>query len=158
MAQRVWEGGEGTPQGGKLWVQVQTEVQGESRQTAEEAEREKKKKKEKHEKKKKRKKGKKRAEAGGSAQNSTVADQSGTEDEEDQPRTVERRIYRRQKTRKLRKLNDGGKLEIVQVKTHSSDYSDMILRPQGQKRRKNERGARVTTDEILECEGGRLVP
>ena len=95
---------------------------------------------------------------GGSAQNSTVADQSGTEDEEDQPRTVERRIYRRQKTRKLRKLNDGGKLEIVQVKTHSSDYSDMILRPQGQKRRKNERGVRVTTDEILECEGGRLVP
>ena len=112
----------------------------------------------KKEKRKKRKKGETRAEAGGSAQNSTVADQSGTEDEEDQPRTVERRIYRRQKTRKLRKLNDGGKLEIVQVKTHSSDYSDMILRPQGQKRRKNERGARVTTDEILECEGGRLVP
>ena len=88
-----------------------------------------------------------------------MADQSGTEDEEDQPGTVERRIYRRHKTRKLRKMNDGGKLEIVQVKTHSSsDYSDMVLRPQGQKRRKNERGRRVTTDDILECEGGRLVP
>jgi len=108
---------------------------------------------------KKRKKKKERAEAGGSAQNSTVADQSGTEDEEEQPGTVERRIYRRHKTRKLRKMNDGGKLEIVQVKTHSSsDYSDMVLRPQGQKRRKNERGRRVTTDDILECEGGRLVP
>ena len=105
------------------------------------------------------KKGGERAEAGGSAQNSTVADQSSTEDEEDQPRTVERRIYRRQKTRKLRKLNDGGKLEIVQVKTHnSSDYSDMVLRPKGRKRSKNERGRRVTTDAILECEGGRLVP
>ena len=88
-----------------------------------------------------------------------MADQSGTEDEEDQPRTVERRIYRRQKTRKLRKLNNGGKLEIVQVKTHnSSDYSDMVLRPKGQKRRKNAKGRRVTTDDILECEGGRLDP
>ena len=113
-------------------------------------------------KKKKRKKGKKggkRAEAGGSAQNSTVADRSGTEDEEDQLRTVERRIYRRQKTRKLRKLNDGGKLEIVQVKTHnSSDYSDMVLRPKGRKRSKNERGRRVATEDIPGCEGGRLVP
>ena len=72
---------------------------------------------------------------------------------------MERRIYRRQKTRKLRKLNDGGKLEIVQVKPHnSSDYSDMVLRPKGRKRSKNERGRRVTTDDILECEGGRLVP
>ena len=72
---------------------------------------------------------------------------------------MERRIYRRHKTRKLRKMNDGGKLEIVQVKTHSSSgYSDMVLRPQGQKRRKTERGRRVTTDDILECEGGRLVP
>ena len=72
---------------------------------------------------------------------------------------MERRIYRRQKTRKLRKLNDGGKLEIVKVKTHnSSDYSDMVLRPKGRKRSKNERGRRLTIDDILECEGGRLVP
>ena len=114
---------------------------------------------EKRKKEKKKKREKKRAEAGASAQNSTVADRSGTEDEEDQLRTVERRIYRRQKTRKLRKLNDGGKLEIVQVKTHNtSDYSDMVLRPKGRKRSKNERGRRVTTDDILECEGGRLVP
>ena len=113
----------------------------------------------KEKKKKKRKTGGKRAEAGGSAQNRTVADKSVTEDEEDQPTTVERRIYRRQKPRKLRKLNDGGKLEIVQVKTHnSSDYSDMILRPKGRKRSKNERSRRVATDDILECEGGRLVP
>ena len=81
------------------------------------------------------------------------------EEEEDQPRTVERRIYRRQKTRKLRKLNDGGKLEIVQVKPHSSsDFSNMALRPRDRKRSKNERGMRVPTEDILECEGGRLVP
>ena len=80
-------------------------------------------------------------------------------EEEDSPRTVERKIYRGHKTRKLRKLNDGGKLELVQVKTHNSlDYSDMVLRPKGQKRRKNAKGRRVTTDDILECEGGRLDP
>ena len=102
---------------------------------------------------------KKRAEAGGSAQNSTDEDQNSSGEEEDQLRTVERRIYRRQKTRKLRKLNDGGKLEIVQVKTHNtSDFNDMVLRPKGRKRGKNERGRRVTTEDILECEGGRLVP
>ena len=72
---------------------------------------------------------------------------------------MERRIFRRQKTRKLRKLNDGGKLEIVTIKTHnSSDFSDMVLRPKGQKRRKSAKGRRVTTDDILECEGGRLDP
>ena len=93
---------------------MQTKVQGETRQTV---------KKKRRGKGKKEKKGGERAEAGGSAQNRTVADRSGTEDEEDQPTTVERRIYRRQKPRKLRKLNDGGKLEIVQVKTHNStDY------------------------------------
>ena len=101
----------------------------------------------------------KRAEAGGSAQNSTDEDQHSSGEEGDQLRTVERRIYRRQKTRKLRKLNDGGKLEVVQIKTHSSsDFSDMLLRPKGRKRSKNERGRRVTTEDILECEGGRLVP
>ena len=108
---------------------------------------------------KKKKKGKKRAEAGGSAKNSAEDDQNSTVEEEDRPRTVERKIYRGHKTRKLRKLNDGGKLELVQVKTHSSlDYSDMVLRPKGQKRRKNAKGRRVTTDDILECEGGRLDP
>ena len=113
----------------------------------------------KRKKEKRKTKGKKRSEAGGSAQNSMVADQSSTEDEEDQPTTVERRIYRRQKTRKLRKLNDGGKLEIVQVKTHnSSAYESMVLRPKGQKRSKNERGRRVRTEDILEREGGRLEP
>ena len=110
-------------------------------------------------KRKNRKKGGKRAEAGGSAQNSTVEDRNSTEEEEDKPRTVEQRIYRRQKTRKLRKLNDGGKLEIVQVKTHnSSDYNDMVLRPKGRKRSKNERGGGVCTEDLLECEGGRLGP
>ena len=80
-------------------------------------------------------------------------------EEEEQPRTVERKIYRGHKTRKLRKLNDGGKLEIVQIKTHnSSDFSDMVLRPKDRKRSKNERGRRVPTEDILECEGGRLVP
>ena len=55
---------------------------------------------------------KKRAEAGGSAQNSADEDQNSTAEEEDHPRTVERKIYRGHKTRKLRKLNDGGKLEV----------------------------------------------
>ena len=35
---------------------------------------------------------------------------------------------------------------------------DMVLRPKGQKRRKNAKGRRVTADDILECEGGRLDP
>ena len=153
IGQRVWEGWGGTHQGGEFRAQVQTKAQGESRQT------EKKKTEGEKRKGKKSKKGGERAEAGGGAQNSTVEGRSGTEDEKDQPSTVERRIYRRQKTRKLRKLNDGGKLEIVQVKTHnSSDYSDMVLRPKGRKRSKNERGRRVNTEEILECEGGRLDP
>ena len=68
---------------------------------------------------KKGKQGGKRDEAGGSAQNSTVEDRHSTGEEEDQPRTVEQRIYRRHTTRKLRKLNDGGKLEIVKIKTHN---------------------------------------
>ena len=113
------------------------------------------KKKEKKGKMKKRKK--KRADAGGIAQNSTEGDMSSTGEEQAEPRTTERRIYRGPKTRKLRNMNDGGKLEIVQVKTHnSSDYSDMVLRPKGRKRSKNERGRRVRTVGILECEGGRL--
>ena len=72
---------------------------------------------------------------------------------------MEQKIYRGHKTRKLRKLNDGGKLEIVTIKTHnSSDFSDMVLRPKDRKISKNERGRRVPTEDILECEGGRLVP
>ena len=76
---------------------------------------------------------------------------------------MERRIYRRQKTRKLRKLNDGGKLEVVQIKPHNSSefgdmHGDMVLRPKGRKRSKTERGRRVRTEDILECEGGRLDP
>ena len=75
------------------------------------------------------------------------------------PATQARPIIKRIALWKLRKLNDGGTLEIVQVKTHNSlDYSDMVLRPKGQKRRKNAKGRRVTTDDILECEGGRLDP
>ena len=99
------------------------------------------------------KKGGERADAGGSAQNSTEEDRSSTGEEQAEPRTAERMIYRGRKTRKLRKLNDGGKLEVVQVKTHnSSDYNDMVLRPKGRKRSKNERGRRVRTEDILECE------
>ena len=94
-----------------------------------------------------------------SAQNSTDEDQNSTGEEEDQPKTVERKIYRRQPKRKLRKLNDGGKLEIVPIKTHnSSDFSDMVFRPKDRKRSQNERGRRVPAEDILECEGGRLVP
>ena len=153
IGQRVWEGWGGTHQAGEVQSSGADEGSG-----GIEADREEKKEGKKEGKNKKEKR-KTRAEAGGSARNSTVEGRSGTEDEEDQPRTVGRRIYRRQKTRKLRKLNDGGKLEIVQVKTHnSSDYSDMVLRPKGRERSKNERGRRVTTEEILECEGGRLDP
>ena len=101
----------------------------------------------------------KMADAGGIVQNSTAEARNSTGEEQDEPKTAERRIYRRQKTRKPRKPNDGGKLEIVQVKTHnSSDYESMVLRPKGRKRSKNERGRRVRTEVILECEGGRLGP
>ena len=44
---------------------------------------------------------------------------NNTWEEQDEPKTAERKVYRREKTRKLRELNDGGKLEIVQVKTHN---------------------------------------
>ena len=128
---------------------MQTEVRGDTGQTA---------KGEKKGKKEKKKKVKKRAEAGGSARNSADEDQNSTGEEEEQPMTVERRIFRRHKTRKLRKLNDGGKLEIVTIKTHnSSDFSDMVLRPTDRKRSKNERGRGVPTEDIHECEGGSLV-
>ena len=74
----------------------------------------------KREKRTKGKKWGKRADAGGSAQSSTEdpEDRSITGEEQAEPRTAERKIYRGQRTRKLRKMNDGGKLEIVQVKTY----------------------------------------
>ena len=113
-------------------------------------------------KKRQKKKGKrreKRADEGGDAKNGTDEDRNSTGEEQAAPRTPERRIYRGNKTRKLRKLNDGGKLEIVQVKTHnSSDYNSMVLRPKGRKRSKNERGRRARIEDILECEGGGLDP
>ena len=91
-------------------------------------------------------KGKNRADAGGSAKNTTDEDRNSTGEGQAEPRTPGRRIYRGPKTRKLRKMNDGGKLEIVQAKTHnSSDYSDMVLMPKSRKRSKNERGRRVRT-------------
>ena len=63
---------------------------------------------------------------------------------------MERKIYRGNKTRKL---NDGGQVEIVPIRIHnSSDFSDMVLRPKDRKRRKNERGRRVPTEDTLECE------
>ena len=80
-------------------------------------------------------------------------------EEQDEPKTAGKKLYRRERTRKLRKLNDGGKLEIVQVKTHnSSDSENIVLRPKGLKRSKNEGGGRVRTVDILECEGVRLDP
>ena len=87
-------------------------------------------------------KGGKRAEAGGGAQNITDEDQNSTEEEEDQPMAVARKIYRGTKARELRKLNNGGKLEMVPIaiRTHnSSDFSDMVLiiRPKGRKRSNN---------------------
>ena len=95
--------------------------------------------------------------------NSTTEARNITEEEQDEPRTAERKIYRRERTRKLRKLNDGGKLEVVQAISKNSNNSDydhesMILRPKGRKGSKNERGRRVRTEDILECEGGRLDP
>ena len=54
----------------------------------------------------------------------------------------------------MRKLNDGGKLEMVQVNAHNtSDYEITILRPRGRKKSR-----RARTEDILECEGGRLDP
>ena len=48
-----WEGGEGTPQGGKFWAQVQTKVRGDTGQTAKGEKKGKKEKKEKKENKEK---------------------------------------------------------------------------------------------------------
>ena len=50
----------------------------------------------------------KRADAGGSAQNSTKEDRSSIGEEQAEPMTTERRIYRGRKTRELMKMNDGG--------------------------------------------------
>ena len=58
-----------------------------------------------------------------------------------------------QSKRKLRKMNDGGKLDVVHV---SSDFNTMMLRPRGQTESKNKKGRRLRIDDILECEGGRL--
>ena len=61
--------------------------------------------------------------------------------------------------RKLRKINDGGKLEVVHVSAHnSSDFDTMRLRPTGQVDSRNKKSRRVRMDDILECEGGRLGP
>ena len=77
---------------------------------------------------------KKRAEEGRGAKNSTTGLRNGTAEEQDEPKTAERRIYRPVRAKiKLRKMNDGGKLEVAHVSTHnSSDFDTMRLRPTGQ--------------------------
>ena len=54
---------------------------------------------------------------------------------EEAPRTVERKIVTPVRSRrKLRKMNDGGKLKVVHNGFHnSSDYNLLMLRPMGQK-------------------------
>ena len=84
----------------------------------------------------------------------------GTADTEEQrtdvPSTVERRIVRPVRgRRKLRKMDDGGKLEVVH---NSSDFNSLMLRPRGQKENKNKKSRRLDIEEILECEGGRFDP
>ena len=66
--------------------------------------------------------------------------------------TAERKILRPARAkRKLRKMNDGGKLEVVHI---SSEFNTMIsmLRPRGQTESKNKKGRRLRIDDILECE------
>ena len=76
-------------------------------------------------KKERKKKEKKRADDDGEAKNITTDARNSTAAELDEPKISERKIYRRGRTRKPRKLNDGGKLEIVQVNAHnSSDYEN----------------------------------
>ena len=103
---------------------------------------------------------KKRAHDEGEDENSTDGAMNSTSEEPDEPKTAERKVYRREREkRKLRKLDDGAKLEIVHVSAHnSSDFDNMILRPMGWLRSKNEQSRRARTDAILECEGGRLDP
>ena len=56
-------------------------------------------------------------------------------------------------------MDDGGELEVVHVSAHNSpDFDNMILRPMGRLGSKNEQIRRARTDDILECEGGRLDP
>ena len=77
-------------------------------------------------------------------------------EEQEEPKTADGKIYRPVRgKRKLRKLNDGGQLEVVHV---SSYFNTMRLRPTGQVDSKNKKSRRVRTDDILECEGGRLDP
>ena len=109
------------------------------------------------EKRKKRKKREHRADDEGEAENSTGEARNITSElgQPDEPKTVEREIYRRERKRKLRKLNDGGKLEIVHVSAHNrTDFEPMILRPMGRLRSKNEQSRRARAEGILECEGG----
>ena len=92
-------------------------------------------------------------------ENSTAgAEDSKAEERRDQeePKTAERKNFRPVRgKRKLRKMNDGVKLEVVHV---SSDFSTMMLRPTGQSKSKNKKRGRLRIDGILECEGGRLDP
>ena len=80
--------------------------------------------------------------------------------DEEAPTAVEKKIVRPARAkRKLRKLNDGGKLEVVHVSAHnSSDFNTMMLRPTGQTKSKNTKSRRPRIAGILECEGGRLAP
>ena len=72
------------------------------------------------------------------------------------PRVVKRKVVRLARAkRKLRKMNDGGKLEVVHV---SSDFDTMMLMPRGQTEIKNRKGRSLRIDDILGCEGGRLDP
>ena len=87
------------------------------------------------------------------AENITNGASNSTSVEPDEPKTAERKSYRRARKRKLRKLNDGGKLEIVHVSAHnSSDFENMILRPMGRKRSKDEKSRTARTEGILGCE------
>ena len=62
-------------------------------------------------------------------------------------------IEGRVKKRKLRKLNERRKLEIVHVSTQNSpDVGNMILRLMGRFRSKNGRSRRARAEDILECE------
>ena len=59
--------------------------------------------------------------------------------------------------RKLRKMNDGGKLEVVHVHV-GSDFNTVMLRPRGQTESKNKKVRRLRIDDPSECDGGRLDP
>ena len=87
-----------------------------------------------------------------------IAQQRSKTSRRQQKKRSEKKIYRPVRgKRKLRKMNAGGKLEVVRVGAHNSSDFDtrmLIIRPMGRLESNNKKSRRARTHDILECEGG----